>query len=102
MRNITATIKRTTDEGAPYYQDFTVAFEEDDVISVMNVMEKIFEEKDPSLAFFSHAACLQAVCGKCIAKINGQNRLMCKEKVTTEHITVEPYSNNVLRDLICR
>ena len=84
------------------YDEFTVAFAEHEVVSVMNVLEKIAREQDPTLAFFDHAACRQAACGKCLLKLNGAPKLACKEKALPE-MTLEPaHMDSRIRDLLCK
>ncbi len=101
MREIKVKILRGTPDHESYYQDYSVEFEEDKDISVMNILEEIYAHQDPSLAFFSHAACRQAACGKCMVKVDGVIKLACKEKVTADFITLAPYNSKVIKDLVC-
>lgn len=101
MREINVKILRNIPGQEPYYKNYCVEFEEGKDISVMNVLEEIYAHQDPTLAFFSHAACRQAACGKCMVKVNGEIRLACKEMVTTDSLTLEPYNSKVVKDLVC-
>lgn len=101
MREIAVEILRGAETGHGHYQTYTIAVDDNAVVSVMTLLEKIYTTQDHTLAFFSHAACRQAACGKCMVKVNGAVRLACKEKVTGDHITLEPYSAKVVRDLLC-
>ena len=101
MREIEVKILRGAETGNGRYQTYTVAVEDDAAVSVMNLLEEIYNKQDHSLAFFSHAACRQAACGKCMVKVDGAVKLACKERVTADQITLEPYSKKVIRDLIC-
>jgi len=80
-------------------------FEEYDVpvkgeISVQDLLIYIYENIDPTLAFFKHAACKQGVCGRCTLKINGKNQLACITPVEGD-LTIEPvHKNKVIRDLL--
>lgn len=95
------TVRRSAPEGGEsYLQEYTVPFPEDEIVSVLNVLEYIYRELDPTLAFFDHAACRQAACGKCMVKVNGAVKLSCKEPAH-DTMLLEPYSARVVRDLLC-
>jgi len=102
MREIEVKILRGSEGDGGHYQVYTVPVEERASVSVMNLLEEIYNKQDPTLAFFSHAACRQAACGKCMVKVNGKVRLACKERADSDHIVLEPYSKNVVRDLVCK
>ncbi len=104
MKSITATCYRynkETDKEA-YYKTYDIPVEENNSISVYNVLEYIYDNLDPTLSFFSHAACKQVACGRCSVKVNGSIVLACKEAVTAENILIEPVNEaKVIKDLIC-
>ena len=56
MREIEVKILRGAETDNRRYQTYTVAVEEDAAVSVMNLLEEIYNKQDHSLAFFSHAA----------------------------------------------
>ena len=101
MREIDVKVLRGAETGEGRYQAYTVSVEESACVSVMNLLEEIYNRQDPTLAFFSHAACRQAACGKCLVKVNGKVRLACKERVDTDAVVLEPCTNKVVRDLVC-
>lgn len=101
MRDIKVNILRGAETGSGKFQTFTVSVDDEAIVSVMNLLEEIYDKQDHSLAFFSHAACRQAACGKCMVKVDGKVRFACKERVDVSEITIEPYNNKVIRDLIC-
>ena len=101
MREIAVKILREAETGRGHYQTYTVEVDDHAVVSVMTLLEKIYTTQDHTLAFFSHAACRQAACGKCMVNVNGAVKLACTEKVTGDQITLEPYSPKVVRDLLC-
>ena len=101
MRKIKVNILRGCETGSGEYKTYAVEVEDGAVVSVMNILENIYENQDHTLAFFSHAACRQAACGKCMVKVDGAVKLACKERVDAEEITIEPYCGKVVRDLIC-
>lgn len=102
MKDIQVRILRGAETGNGAYQTYVVSVEDDAVVSVMNLLEEIYSKQDPTLAFFSHAACRQAACGKCMVKVNGKVRFACKERVDAEVITLEPYKKDVVKDLVCK
>ena len=89
MRKIKVNILRGCETGSGEYKTYAVEVEDGAVVSVMNILENIYENHDHTLAFFSHAACRQAACGKCMVKVDAAE------------ITIEPYCGKVVRDLIC-
>ena len=101
MREIEVKILRGSGTDNRQYQTYTVSVEDDAAVSVMNLLEEIYNKQDHSLAFFSHAACRQAACGKCMVRVDGEVKLACKERVIKDKITLEPYSDKVIRDLVC-
>ena len=84
------------------WSEYTLTLAEHEDTSIMNVLERIAAEQDPTLAFFDHAACRQAACGKCMVKVNGKVRFACKERVDAEAVTLEPYKKEVVKDLVCK
>lgn len=101
MNEFHVTIRRSGPGGADSrLQEYAVSFPEGEIVSVLNVLEYIYRELDPTLAFFDHAACRQAACGKCAVKVNGAVKLACKEPAQ-ETMLLEPFSSRVVRDLLC-
>lgn len=101
MRELTVRITRYNQEKGTYKQEYHVCAEEGKTLSVMNVLEMIYEDQDGTLSFFHHAACKQAVCGKCMVRMNGKIVLACTAPVEEELIELEPYKKDVIKDLIC-
>ena len=94
MKNTVVKIKR-----GDRFQEYTV--ETDCNMSVMDVLEKIYNTQDNTLAFFRHEACHQEACGKCLVKVNGKVRLACGTDAGEGELVLEPYNSNVVRDLVC-
>ncbi|MDR3139864.1 MAG: hypothetical protein LBT95_09390 [Treponema sp.] len=71
-------------------------------VTVMQVLDYIYEELDHSLAYFRHSACCQGVCARCVVKANGKSILACVEKLEpgTRALNLEPAGNRVVRDLV--
>ncbi len=84
------------------WSEYTVQVAEHEDVSIMNVLERIALEQDPTLAFFDHAACRQAACGKCTVLCNGKPCLACKEKAREEMVLEPARSAKLVRDLLCR
>ena len=101
MREIKVTVERFNKACGAWQQSYTVPVDEREVVSVMNLLEYIYQNIDSTLAFFSHAACKQAACGKCMVKMDGKVVLACKEAVRADEVAVGPYNKNVVKDLIC-
>jgi len=82
---------------SPRYDTFEVPL--NSRMSVMDVLDYIYENLDSSMAYYSHSACHQGLCGRCVMLINGKASLACKT-IVTENITVEPPPKfTVIRDL---
>ena len=89
-------IKRLGKEG-PYFQTYDL--EVDGTPTVLEILSKIKEDQDPTLAF--RAMCRSSICGTCGVKMNGRAVLACKERVKEEEIVLEPLEGfPVLRDLV--
>ena len=84
----------------PRWQMYAVRIESLGSVSVLNLLELITLEQDPTLSYFHHAACRQAACGKCLMKVNGKNRLACKELVMETELTLEAASGSPVKDLL--
>jgi succinate dehydrogenase/fumarate reductase-like Fe-S protein len=79
----------------PSFQKYEVPFVRDS--SVLDVLEYIYENIDPSLAFY--ASCRRGICGRCNIRVNGKARLSCGELVTGD-LKLEPTRpKKVVRDL---
>ena len=66
--------------------------------SVLNVLEYIQKNLDPSLAFYG--CCRRGLCAKCSVQVNGVRGLAC-EMVVDGDVIIEPVSEEkVKRDLV--
>ena len=67
-------------------------------MSVMNVLDYIYENLDASIAYYSN--CHRGICGRCAMLVNGEQRLACAELVTGD-LMLEPLPGRaVVRDLV--
>ena len=102
MNQFHVTIRRSGPGGTvSHFESYEIPVAEGEILSVLNVLEYIYRELDPTLAFFDHAACRQAACGKCMVKLDGAVKLACKE-IAHDGMVLEPYSDRVVRDLLCQ
>ena len=87
-------------EKEPRYQYYYVPIEGE--MSVLNVLDYIYEQLDPSLAYRRYVACKRGVCTECAVRVNGKNELACRKSVDGD-LTIEPVSKErVSRDLVTR
>lgn len=82
----------------PYFSTYEVPFSEG--MSAMNVLDYIYQNLDPSLAYYDHAGCALGICGRCTGKINGKAGLFCQTLVEGD-VQLEPLSSAaVVKDLV--
>ncbi|WPM31838.1 2Fe-2S iron-sulfur cluster-binding protein [Hydrogenobacter sp. T-2] len=68
-------------------------------ITLLELLYKVKEELDPTLAFRS--MCRAGICGTCAVKLNGKPVLACSTWVSGEDILVEPIDRfSVIKDLV--
>lgn len=85
-----------------WVQAYTVPVPDDGGLSIMGALDWIRGNVDPTLAYFNHAACHQAACGRCLVKANGKIVLACVTGITAgEPLALEPWNEKVIRDLVC-
>jgi len=82
----------------PYYQTYVIP--QIKGMSVLNVLDYIYDKQDSTLAYYSHAVCGFGICGKCTLLINGKPSLAC-QTLASEDIIIEPLpKHEVIRDLV--
>jgi fumarate reductase iron-sulfur subunit len=82
----------------PAYREYTVPLTPG--MSAMNVLDYIYQNLDPTIAYFDHAGCALGICARCTAKINGKAGLLCQTQVSGD-VTLEPINKDrVVRDLV--
>lgn len=82
----------------PYFQTFEVPLTRG--MSVLEVLDYIYENLDGSLAYYDHAACQQGICRRCTLSINGKVELMCQSLVEGDLTLAPPGKFSVVRDLV--
>jgi succinate dehydrogenase/fumarate reductase iron-sulfur protein len=82
----------------PFYNTYEVPL--NSRMSVLDILDYIYENLDGSLAYYNHSACHSGICGRCMLIVNGKASLACQTMVTT-NITVEPPQKfKIIRDLV--
>ncbi|MFC1869232.1 2Fe-2S iron-sulfur cluster-binding protein [Thermodesulfobacteriota bacterium] len=86
----------------PYFETFDVPVTDKEAWTVSNILDYIQEHLDSSLSYYRHSACNRGICMRCIAKVNGRARLLCKHVVSDESdIVLEPIEGReVTKDLV--
>ncbi len=90
-------------EGAkPYYDQYELPFPADGSISVMDILDHVASELDPTLSYYKHSACHHGICGRCLIRVNGTACLACVTRVRNEELVLEPAGPNRIKDLVIR
>jgi succinate dehydrogenase/fumarate reductase iron-sulfur protein len=80
------------------YQAYEVPFEPR--MTVMDVLDYIYENLDPTLAYHSHTSCHRRICARCNLTVNKKPGLSCHTEVNGD-MTIEPLPRfKVIRDLV--
>ena len=83
-------------DSSPRYETYTVIISEG--MSIFNLLRYIEENLAPGLAFY--ASCRLGLCGGCVVKVNGKNKLACLEPFTDD-VVLEPINKErVIKDLL--
>ena len=69
-------------------------------LTVLNVLNFIYRERDTSLAI-RDSLCTQGFCGGCAVMVNGKITMAC-HTLATEEMTIEPHPGfKIIKDLVC-
>ena len=73
-----------------------------ETMTVMTILDYIYQNLDHSLAYYRHSSCCQAACGRCRVKLNGAIVLACAKEILpdTQEIVLTPAGERVVRDLV--
>ena len=83
-------------EGRSHFQTYSVPFAPG--LSVTNVLQQIWEDLDPSLAFY--VSCHSGKCRGCFVKANGKVRMACATLVEGD-LEIKPWPKyEVIKDLV--
>jgi len=69
-----------TVEKEPHYETYEVPLTEG--MSVLDILDYIYENIDSSLAYYDHAACRHGICGGCAVVVNGKTCLACQTPIS--------------------
>ena len=89
----------TIDE-KPFYKTYNVPLVKG--MSVLDVLDYIYQRLDPTLSYYDHAACRHGLCGKCTMVINGKTGLVCQTLVDRDLVLEPPSKSKVVKDLVHR
>lgn len=72
--------------------------------SVMDALDFVQENIDPTLSYYRHSRCEHGICVRCALRVNGTAVLACEHPLPrTDPVQIAPVSqDHVLRDLIVR
>jgi succinate dehydrogenase/fumarate reductase iron-sulfur protein len=85
-------------DSSPHYQTYEVPLSLR--MTVMDVLDYIYENLDPSLAYHSHTSCHRRICARCNMTINNKPGLSCHTEIFGD-ITIDPLPRfKVIRDLV--
>lgn len=72
-------------------------------MTVMDLLDYISQNIDPSLGYYRHSVCNHGVCGRCLLRINGKPALACTARVRDYEgdLLLEPADRSrAVRDLV--
>lgn len=90
--------------GASYKEEHRLYLEENARITILDVLRKIRDHKDGSLAF--RCSCRSGICGSCAVRVNGREALACTtglmDSLNKEgKVVIEPLKNlTAIKDLV--
>ena len=85
-------------EESPHFQDYEVPLAPK--MTVMDALDYIYENLDPTIAYYKHTACYRSACGRCNVTVNGKPSLSCNTEVIG-NLTLGPLPHfKVVRDLV--
>jgi succinate dehydrogenase/fumarate reductase-like Fe-S protein len=99
-KTVTVTVSRCDPKAGvpPHLQDFEVPIVEG--MAVLQALDYIYHNLDPTLSYYDHAVCAQGICKRCSALVNGRPELVCQYQVTGP-VRVEPMPKfKVVKDLV--
>jgi succinate dehydrogenase / fumarate reductase iron-sulfur subunit len=75
----------------------------DPEMTVMNMLDYVTEQLEPTFSHLTHSRCDKGYCGRCVLKINRKAGLACVETTDAEIVIIEPAdTTNVSKDLATR
>lgn len=73
-----------------------------DTMTVMDALDYIYNNLDHTLAYYRHSSCNQAICGRCLVRLDGKLVLACAKQIDKDAntIRISPAMGEVIRDLV--
>jgi len=99
-RSITVRISRFNPavDRSSYFQTYGVPLSPR--MTVMDILNYIYEYLDPTIAYNAHTACHRRICARCNLNINGKAGLACQTEAKGD-LTLAPLPHiKVVRDLV--
>ncbi|MDA8054475.1 MAG: 2Fe-2S iron-sulfur cluster-binding protein [Thermoplasmatales archaeon] len=72
----------------------------DEVVTVLDSLDYIRRNFDSSLAYYSHQACGQGMCGVCNMRVNNTPKLACQTMIEDKMVIEPLMKRNVVVDLV--
>lgn len=71
-------------------------------MSVMDLLDDITRNIDPTLGYYTHSRCDRGVCARCAVRVNGKTGLACRMPIPPDgDIRIEPAGRGqTVRDLV--
>lgn len=85
-----------------YYDNFEIEIPKDKNITVMDLLDYITLEIDPTISYYKHSVCNHGICGRCLLLVNSVPKLSCICVVNDyDTIKLDPMkSRKVIKDLV--
>ena len=98
IANVTVTRCDQSQSPATREQTFRVPISEG--MTVLQALDYIYENLDPTLAYYDHGVCAHGTCKRCLLLVDGESVLACRRRVTTD-VHVAPLAKfRVVKDLV--
>ncbi len=84
------------------YDNFQINIPTDEKWTVMQILDEIFQNFDPTIAYYKHSACYHGKCQRCTVRLDQKVVLSCQTFVPNDgEIQLDPVSKKKLvRDLV--
>ncbi len=92
----------STEDREGYYDKFEIEIPKDRNITVMDLLNYISLEIDPTISYYKHSVCNHGICGRCVLLVNDKPKLSCTCIVNDyDTLKLDPMNNRkVIKDLV--
>jgi succinate dehydrogenase/fumarate reductase-like Fe-S protein len=89
-------------DAEPRYEEYEIA--DIPLMSIMDVLDFVYDSIDSSLSYYSHSRCDRGVCARCVVRLNGKNVLSCQTPLPEAgEVIIEPTKGDrVIKDLVVK